>query len=158
MTTTKTNFVESFPSYIPDEGNPWIPWDEPSKTDIKIVKLNPSNGEMTVFMRTPPGGTLTKHFHPGTVHVYVVQGEWTYGEGWVAKPGDVVVESAGSTHAPTMVGSEPTIIFAIIQGALMFVDDEGNTIGYENWQTLLKLYLDYCDANGIAPRDDLTCW
>ena len=79
----ETKEYESLASYVPDEGNVWVPWDEASGSDIKLCKLNPSTGEMIVFIRTPPNKTLTKHFHPGTVVVYVVQGQWTYNEGWV---------------------------------------------------------------------------
>lgn len=158
MTATTATAYDAFASYIPDEGNVWVPWDEASGSEIKLVKLNPSTGEMIVFIKTPPGKTLTKHFHPGTVIVYVVQGQWTYNEGWVAGPGDSVVEAAGSTHAPTMLdGDEPTIIFAVIQGSLEFVDDAGNRVGYDNWQTLLQRYNDYCACIGVAPRD-LTTW
>ena len=46
---------ESFASYIPDEGNLWVPWDETSGSEIKLCKLNPSTGEMIVFIKTPPG-------------------------------------------------------------------------------------------------------
>jgi len=149
---------ESFASYIPDEGNVWVPWDETSGSEIKLCKLNPSTGEMIVFIKTPPGQTLTKHFHPGTVIVYVVQGRWTYNEGWVAGPGDVVCEAAGSTHAPSMLDpSTPTIVFAVIQGSLEFVDEQGTRVGYDNWQTLLKLYHDHCAKVGVTPRD-LTSW
>jgi len=37
-----------------------------------------------------------------------------------------------------MVGQEDTIVFAVIEGALDFVDDKGNTMATENWQTFLK--------------------
>lgn len=140
-------------SFIPEEGNVWVPWDEASGTEIKLVKLNPITGEMLVFIKLLPGQTLTKHFHPGTVVVYTMQGSWSYGEGWIASAGDCVYETAGSTHAPTSMSDEPTIIFAVIQGALKFVDDEGNEVGYDNWQTLLKLYHDHCAKIGIEPRD-----
>ena len=154
----ETKEYESLASYVPDEGNVWVPWDEASGSDIKLCKLNPSTGEMIVFIRTPPNKTLTKHFHPGTVVVYVVQGQWTYNEGWVAGPGDVVVEAAGSTHAPTMMDVEGyTVVFAVIQGSLEFVDENGARIAYDNWQTLLKRYHDPCAKIGVTPRN-LTTW
>ena len=149
---------ESLAHYIPDEGNVWVPWDEVSGSEIKLCKLNPSTGEMVVFIKTPPGKTLSKHFHPGTVIVYTVQGRWTYNEGWVAGPGDVIYEAAGSTHAPSMLDpTTPTIVFAVIQGSLEFVDDDGKRVAYDNWQTLLKLYHDHCAKVGVKPRD-LTSW
>jgi hypothetical protein len=71
------NLYKSTAHYIPDEGNVWVPWDEASGSEIKLCKLNPSTGEMVVMIKTPPGKTLTKHFHPGTVALYTIQGHWT---------------------------------------------------------------------------------
>lgn len=91
--------------------------------------------------------------HSGTVVVYTVQGEWTYGEGWIAKPGDVIDELSGSTYSPRMVGKEDTIVFAIIEGRWEFRDDEGNKLDMDNWQPMSKRYHDFCGANGIEPVD-----
>jgi hypothetical protein len=52
-----------------------------------------------------------------------------------------------------MVGKEETIVFAVIEGALNFLDDAGNTVAVENWQTFLKRYHDYCSEKGLAPVD-----
>ena len=58
--------------------------DRVRQADLKICKLNLTNGEMIVLIKTPPGQTLAKHFHPGTVVVYVVQGEGpTMKGGWL---------------------------------------------------------------------------
>lgn len=60
---------------------------------------------------------MTKHFHPGTVIVYTLQGSWNLGEGCTAGAGDSVFETAGSTHAPTGLGDEDAIVFAVIEGS-----------------------------------------
>ncbi len=132
---------------------PWVPWAEGHF--IKLIKLNPITGQIILFIRSKPGAALQMHFHPGTVVVYTVEGAWTYDEGWVSEAGDVVFEVAGSTHSPRMVGQGDTIVFAVIEGALDFVDDQGNTIATENWQTFLKRYHDHCAENGL-PRVDIT--
>lgn len=144
---------ESFANHVRSAADPWLMWDEASGSEIKLCKLNPSTGEILCFIRVPPGQTLAKHFHPGTVVVYTVQGCWTYGEGWTAEPGDVIFENAGSTHAPTTVGDTPTIIFAVVQGSFEFVDDAGQRIGYDNWQTLHQKYDDHCANHGLRRRD-----
>jgi 2,4'-dihydroxyacetophenone dioxygenase len=130
---------------------PWVPW-APGHF-IKLIKLNPVTGQIILFIRSVPGAALQMHFHPGTVVVYTVQGAWTYDEGWVSEMGDVVFEVAGSTHSPRMVGKEDTIVFAVIEGALDFVDEKGQTIATENWQTFLKRYHDYCDEKGLVAVD-----
>lgn len=156
MTATVNDPYTSMASFIPDDGNVWIPWDGASGAEIKVVKLNPSTDQMIVFIKLPPGGTLTKHFHPGIVIVYTLQGRWTYGEGWTAEAGDSVFETAGSTHAPTALGDEDTVIFAVIEGTLEFVDEDGTRVAYENWQTLLRKYHDHCRALGVEPREVTT--
>lgn len=130
---------------------PWVPWAEGHF--IKLIKLNPISGQIILFIRSNPGAALQMHFHPGTVVVYTVQGAWTYDEGWTSEAGDVVFEVAGSTHSPRMVGKEDTIVFAVIEGALDFVDDAGNTVATENWQTFLKRYHDYCAEKKLTPVD-----
>ena len=130
---------------------PWVPW-APGHF-IKLIKLNPVTGQIILFIRSVPGAALQMHFHPGTVVVYTLQGAWTYDEGWVSETGDVVFEVAGSTHSPRMVGKEDTIVFAVIEGALDFVDEKGQTIATENWQTFLKRYYDYCDEKGLVAAE-----
>lgn len=138
-------------SHVRAKDLPWIPW-APGHF-VKLVKLNPITGQIVLFIRSLPHGALQVHFHPGTVVVYTVQGAWTYDEGWTSEAGDVVFEVAGSTHSPRMVGDEETIVFAVIEGALDFLDDSGRTVATENWQTFLKRYHDYCQENGITPID-----
>lgn len=130
---------------------PWIPW-VPGHL-IKLVKLNPITGQIILFIRSTPNSALQVHFHPGTVVVYTIQGAWTYDEGWVSEAGDVVFEVAGSTHSPRIVGNEDTIVFAVIDGALDFLDEKGRTVATENWQTFLKRYYDYCGDKGLTPID-----
>ncbi|MDQ0191514.1 2,4'-dihydroxyacetophenone dioxygenase family protein [Alicyclobacillus cycloheptanicus] len=142
---------EVFASYVDSERMPWFEW-VPGHW-LKLCKLNPISGQMVLFIKSRPGTALPVHFHSGTVIVYTVQGEWTYDEGWVAKPGDVIYELSGSTHSPRMVGKEDTIVFAIIEGSLEFRDDDGNKLDMDNWQTMLKRYHDFCSANGIEPVD-----
>jgi 2,4'-dihydroxyacetophenone dioxygenase len=131
---------------------PWVPW-APGHF-IKLIKLNPLTGQIILFIRSVPGAALQMHFHPGTVVVYTVQGTWTYDEGWVSEQGDVMFEVAGSTHSPRMVGKEDTIVFTVIEGALDFVDEKGQTIATENWQTYLKRYRDYCEEQGVGGGGD----
>jgi quercetin dioxygenase-like cupin family protein len=138
-------------SHIKPSELPWVPW-APGHF-IKLIKLNPVTGQIVLFIRSQLGAALQVHFHPGTVVVYTVQGAWTYDEDWTSEAGDVVFEVAGSTHSPRMVGKEETIVFAVIEGALNFLDHAGNTVAVENWQTFLKRYHDYCGEKGITPVD-----
>lgn len=139
--------MEVVASYIDPESLPWIDWSDEHK--IKVIRLNPSTGQIVFFIKSKPGAILPIHFHPGTVIVYTVQGRWTYDEGWEAKKGDIAYETAGSTHRPRMLGNEDVIVFAVVEGALVFLDDEGKVTEIENWQSLLKRYRDHCVKHGI---------
>ena len=41
----------------------------------------------------------------------------------------------------------------IVEGALEFLDDDGNSIAIEDWQSMHRRYLDYCHEQGIEPVD-----
>ncbi len=147
------NVQDSHAIYIRCEDDPWLTLDPESGTEIKLCRLTPFNGEIVCLMRVPAGQTLAKHYHAGTVVVYTVEGNWSYGEGWNAGPGDVIYETSGSTHAPTMTGTGPTTIFAIIQGGFEFVDGQGAMNSRCTWKELNDLYLAHCSKHGIRPRD-----
>lgn len=142
---------KTFASHIDAEKLPWFEWHPGHQ--LKLVKLNPATGQIITFIKSVPNVSLNVHFHPGTVIVYTVQGAWTYDEGWVSRQGDVVFETAGSTHSPRMCGDVETVVFAVIEGALCFVDDDGAIVDYENWQSLLARYHKHCAAHGIEPVD-----
>lgn len=65
---------------------PWVPFLPYSdQLHLKLIKLNPINGEWTSLLRVPAGMEMPKHHHAGTVHVYTIQGKWRYKEhDWVA--------------------------------------------------------------------------
>jgi len=92
------------------------------------------------------------------VIVYTVQGRWKYREHeWIAEPGSIVYETAGSSHTPEALppdsGGADIVTLNIIQGELLFVNDKGHVLAAENWKSGLDRYLAFCDANGIAPKD-----
>lgn len=81
-------------------------------------------------LRSKPGSSLGIHRHYGTVIGYTVQGACGYAEhDWLAKSGDVVYESAGSSVHTLNIepGEEDTIVFFVIDGALQYLDADGNT-------------------------------
>jgi 2,4'-dihydroxyacetophenone dioxygenase len=52
--------------------------------------------------------------------------------------------------------SDPTqgiTAFIIVDGALEFLDESGRTLFIDNWQSILKKYLDFCAGSGIEPVD-----
>ena len=147
---TEARIGDTVASFIRSADDPWLAWEPVSGAEIKICRLEPSTGEIVCFIRVPAGKTVAKHYHAGTVQLYTIAGKWTYGEGWEAEPGDVVYETAGSTHAPTMIGNKPTILFAVIQGGFEFVDDANRLISRCTWKDLKNLYIEHCAKNGLG--------
>lgn len=83
-------FADSVGTALVDvDALPWIPFLPYSdQIFLKLIKVNPVNGEWTTLLKLPAGTELPKHHHAGTVHVYTVAGRWRYKEhDWVAGPG-----------------------------------------------------------------------
>lgn len=89
--------------------------------------------------------------------VYTIEGKWKYEEhDWVAGPGSIVYETAGSAHTFEVVeAGENGDVLTLVQvnGDLLFLDDKENIIALENWKTSLNRYLAYCEQHGIEAKD-----
>jgi quercetin dioxygenase-like cupin family protein len=143
-------------SCLNDEDTPWMPL-APYSDDVKIkyFKIDPVRGEIVALLKMPAGMEFPRHHHTGTVIVYTVQGSWRYKEhDWIAHAGSVVYETASTRHTPQAIsGGEDVITFNIVAGELLYMDEKDNIIAIENWKTSMDRYLDYCNAQGIAPKD-----
>ena len=86
--------------------------------------------------------------------LYTIRGAWRYLEhDWIAREGDFIFETASSSHTFVTEGDEQVEVFVIVDGALEFQDDDGNPMAIEDWQSMHRRYLDYCDEQGIEPSD-----
>jgi hypothetical protein len=68
------------------------------------------------------------------VHGLVLKGEWRYLEhDWVAREGSYVYETPGETHTLVVDAHvEEMITFFQVNGAMIYVDPDGNTTGYDD--------------------------
>ena len=131
---------------------PFTPYSEDVK--IKLLRVDPVSGQLCVILSAPGGTGLGVHKHYGSVTLYTIKGAWRYLEhDWVARAGDFVYETAGSSHTFQVEPGETTEAFIIVEGALEFIDEQGNTIAIEDWQTMYQRYLDYCEEEGLDPVD-----
>lgn len=124
-------------------------------TEIKLLRVNPISGQFILVQKSKPNATINIHKHYGAVIGYTQQGAWGYKEyNWVAKKGDFVFEPAGSTHTLyTEPGDEETIIFFVIDGAMEFLDENGNTLAMFDWKMAFDLYQNYCKENNLEIID-----
>ncbi|WP_231759670.1 2,4'-dihydroxyacetophenone dioxygenase family protein [Microbulbifer elongatus] len=136
---------------------PWTPFTPyTDEVHVKLLRVDPVKGETVTMLRAPVGMQLPKHHHSGTVQLYTIAGAWKYLEhDWVAKPGDVVLETAGSSHTPVGVEGygDEIITFQITTGDLLYLDENDQVCAIENWKSAMDRYLAYCHANDIAPKD-----
>jgi quercetin dioxygenase-like cupin family protein len=152
MPTLHQNVVTS---HIDAESLPWVPFTPYSdEVLLKYFKVDPVRGEVVAGFRMPAGADMAAHYHTGTVVVYTVRGSWRYLEhDWISQPGDVVYETAASSHKPVVVGDEEVETITITTGELLFLDDAGAIIARENAKTSLERYEAYCQANGLEVHD-----
>lgn len=151
------NFETINTGIIHDTDLPWTPFAPYSEdVSVKLIKADPVRGETVTLLRAPMGTVLPTHHHGGTVIVYTVSGAWRYAEhDWIATPGSIVYETAGSRHTPITVEGhgDETVTLNITSGDLIYFDGEGRMAAIENWRTAVQRYLDYCTQHGIEPRD-----
>jgi quercetin dioxygenase-like cupin family protein len=139
-------------NYVGSEELPWVPFTPfTDLVQLKYYKIDPVRGEVVLSMRMPAGITLPAHYHTGVVIAYTVSGAWRYLEhDWVARAGDCVYETAGSSHAPNAL--EDTEVFLTMVGELLFLDENGQLLAQENWKTSAARYLSYCEEHGLEPQ------
>ena len=131
---------------------PFIPYSE--HVTIKLLRIDRASGQIAVILKGPPGARIGRHKHYGSVILYTISGAWRYLEhDWVAREGDFIFETASSSHTFVTEGEEMVEVFAIVEGALEFQDDDGNPIAIEDWQSMQQRYLDYCSEHGIEPTE-----
>ncbi len=148
LTALETLHLDS--STLPEV--PFIPYSE--HVTIKLLRIDRASGQLAVILKGPPGARIGRHKHYGSVTLYTIKGAWRYLEhDWVAREGDFIFETASSSHTFVTEGEEMVEVFAIVEGALEFQDDDGNPIGIEDWQSMHRRYLDYCTEQGIEPKD-----
>jgi 2,4'-dihydroxyacetophenone dioxygenase len=132
---------------------PWFPFLSEG-VQLKLCRVSLATGEMVLLVRAAPGTRLAPHYHHGVFVAYTVAGHWRYREsGWIAGPGDVVVEPAGASHAFEVVGETCAEAFVHLAGALEFRDEAGRTLCIENAETLHGRYLAHCALHGLQPLD-----
>ncbi|NIQ95764.1 MAG: 2,4-dihydroxyacetophenone dioxygenase, partial [Desulfuromonadales bacterium] len=81
-----------------------------------------------------------------------ISGKWAYLEHeWTATAGDFIFETPGESH--TLVAydhPDPMKVFFVVSGPLMWLDENGETVGHFDVFDYMKLARDHYDAVGIG--------
>ena len=104
------------------------------------------------ILKVQKSGILQRHRHSGPVHGYVIKGSWYYPEhDWVAQPGSYIFEPPGETHTLVVPDDcEEMITLFTVFGALMYVDPEGQSTGYDDVFTRIELYRKHFESIGLG--------
>lgn len=132
-----------------------LPWVEQADgVWFKPLRLTPETGTWTSLLRVSAGGMVSRHRHLGPVQAWVLQGSWRYLEHpWVAGPGSFVYEPAGDVHTLVVEPGEEMVTMFVVQGAIEYLDADGNIAVVDSAQRKLDLYLEHCRAHGLEPAD-----
>ena len=138
---------------IPDDERVWVP--QAPEVWFRPLLLNTVTGSWCNLLRVRQSGVLSRHIHPSWVTGYVIKGSWRYLEhDWVAREGAFVYEPPGEIHTLVVddaAGDAPEMItFFNITGAMVYVDDAGNTTGYEDVFTKIAMCRRHYAAVGLG--------
>jgi 2,4'-dihydroxyacetophenone dioxygenase len=126
---------------IPDDERVWVP--QAPDVWFRPLLLNTVTGSWCNLLRVRKSGVLSKHIHPSWVTGYVIKGAWRYLEhDWIAKAGSFVYEPPGEIHTlvvDDVVGENEMITQFNIHGAIIYLDDNGKTTGYEDVFTKIEM-------------------
>ena len=137
----------------PEDERVWVP--QAAGVWFRPLLLNTVTGSWCNLLRVRKAGVLSRHIHPSWVTGYVIKGAWRYLEhDWIAAQGSFVYEPPGEIH--TLVVDEKSggdlemITFFNIHGAMVYVDEKGQTIGYEDVFTKIAMCRDHYAKCGLG--------
>lgn len=134
---------------VPDDERVWVP--QADNVWFRPLMFNTVAGGWCNLLRVRKAGILSRHRHPMIVTGYVIKGSWRYLEhDWVAMPGSFVYEPPGEVHTLTVDSGDEMITFFNIQGAMIYVDEKGAPVGYEDVFTKIDMCRAHYAGNGLG--------
>jgi 2,4'-dihydroxyacetophenone dioxygenase len=116
------------------------------------IHLNVTSGYYVHLLRVRRSGLLQRHRHSGCVHAYVLRGKWHYLEhDWMAEAGGYVYEPPGETHTLVVPDDcQDMVTLFTVHGALMYVDPQGRSTGYDDVFTRIEKYRAHFESVGLG--------
>ena len=135
---------------IPVDERVWVP--QADNVWFRPLLLNTVSGGWCNLLRVRRAGVLSRHRHPMLVVGYVIKGKWFYREhDWVANEGDFVYEPPGEIHTLEVPADcSEMITFFNISGAMIYLDEQGRQIGYEDVFTKIEMCRAHFEAVGLG--------
>ena len=138
------------PHPIPQDERLWVP--QQDNVWFRPLCLSASRGYWVNLLRVRKSGVLSRHRHPQPVHGFVLKGSWHYLEhDWTAIEGSYVYEAPGQTHTLVVEADVPEMITLFqVNGAMIYVDPDGEVLGYEDVFTKIDLCRRHFTAAGLG--------
>ena len=135
---------------VPEDERVWVP--QAPDVWFRPLLLNTVNGGWCNLLRVKKSGVLHRHRHPMLVTGYVIKGRWKYLEhDWVAETGSFVYEPPGEIHTLTVPDDCAEMITLFnISGAMIYLDEQGRQIGYEDVWTKIDMCRAHYAAVGLG--------
>ncbi len=135
---------------VPDDERVWVP--QAKDVWFRPLMLNTVTGGWFNLLRVRRSGILSRHRHPMAVFGYVIKGSWRYLEhDWVAMEGGFVYEPPGEVHTLTVDEGIPEMITMFnVNGAMIYVDEKGDTVAYEDVFTKIEMCRKHYEAVGLG--------
>ena len=135
---------------VPADERVWVP--QAPDVWFRPLLLNTVSGGWCNLLRVRKSGVLSRHRHPMIVVGYVIKGKWRYLEhDRIADEGSFVYEPPGEIH--TLVVPDDCaemITFFNISGAMIYLDDAGRQIGYEDVFSKIEMCRAHYTAAGLG--------
>ena len=135
---------------IPEDERLWVPQAE--NVWFRPLMFNTVEGSWTNLLRIARAGMLNRHRHPAPVYGYVLKGSWRYLEhDWVARAGSFVYEPPGEVHTLVVDDDVDEMITLFqVQGALIYMNESGEQIGYDDVHSKIALARRHYEVCGLG--------
>jgi 2,4'-dihydroxyacetophenone dioxygenase len=134
----------------PTDERVWVP--HAPNVWFRPLLFNTVIGQWWNLLRVTSSGIVSRHRHPGAVFGYVIKGRWHYFEHpWVAEAGHFVYEPPGETHTLEVPDDcREMITFFNVNGAMIYLDEQGAQIGYEDVFTKIERCRAHYEKAGLG--------
>jgi hypothetical protein len=137
---------------IPDDERIWVP--QAPGVHFRPLMMNTVTGGWFNLLRVRKSGVLSRHRHPMAVYGLVLKGSWRYLEhDWIAEEGGFVYEPPGEVH--TLVvdeGVDEMITMFNVNGAMVYLNESGDTVGYEDVFTKINMCRAHYEEIGLGAQ------
>ncbi len=134
---------------IPEDERIWVP--QAPNIWFRPLFLDTVGGGWFNLLRVRRSGILSRHRHPAPVYGYVIKGHWHYLEhDFIASPGKFLFEPPGETHTLVVDSDDEMITMFNVNGAMVYVDEDGKAIGYEDVFTKIEMCMEHYRSVGLG--------